>query len=103
MNFNWDKHCLASPASPLDSVFPLLILQAQPGLLRNLTVQAADPPLGYPIFSSPPLRLALIWLNATYEQLPQSRDGEEGEDSAREEEEEEPPSSDIFIVSHKST
>ncbi|XP_047499050.1 pecanex-like protein 4 [Penaeus chinensis] len=77
-------------------------IQAQPGLLRNLTVQAADPPLGYPIFSSPPLRLALIWLNATYEQLPQSRGGEEGEGSAQGDEEEEPPSN-IFTVSHKST
>ncbi|XP_064120786.1 pecanex-like protein 4, partial [Macrobrachium nipponense] len=44
-------------------------IQAQPGLLRNLTVQAADPPLGYPIFSSPPLRLAVPWLNATLQQL----------------------------------
>ncbi|XP_036061872.1 pecanex-like protein 4 isoform X3 [Onychomys torridus] len=30
-------------------------IQAHPLLLRNLTVQAADPPLGYPIFSSKPL------------------------------------------------
>ncbi|KAG7168229.1 Pecanex-like protein 4-like [Homarus americanus] len=44
-------------------------IQAQPGLLRNLTIQAADPPLGYPIFSSPPLRLAVAWLNATFEQV----------------------------------
>nr|XP_045605475.1 pecanex-like protein 4 [Procambarus clarkii] len=44
-------------------------IQAQPGLLRNLTIQAADPPLGYPIFSSPPLRLAVAWLNATYEEV----------------------------------
>ncbi|XP_068230069.1 pecanex-like protein 4 [Palaemon carinicauda] len=44
-------------------------IQAQPGLLRNLTVQAADPPLGYPIFASPPLRLAVPWLNATLQQL----------------------------------
>ncbi|KAL4656330.1 pecanex-like protein 4-like [Arapaima gigas] len=32
-------------------------IQAHPVLLRNLTVQAADPPLGYPIFSSVPLNL----------------------------------------------
>ncbi|XP_071534106.1 pecanex-like protein 4 [Panulirus ornatus] len=44
-------------------------IQAQPGLLRNLTIQAADPPLGYPIFSSPPLRLAVAWLSATFEQV----------------------------------
>ncbi|XP_069945486.1 pecanex-like protein 4 isoform X2 [Cherax quadricarinatus] len=44
-------------------------IQAQPGLLRNLTIQAADPPLGYPIFSTPPLRLAVVWLNATYEEV----------------------------------
>ena len=27
-------------------------IQAHPSLLRNLTIQAADPPLGYSIFSS---------------------------------------------------
>ena len=27
-------------------------IQAHPTILRNLTVQSADPPLGYPIFSS---------------------------------------------------
>lgn len=43
--------------------------QAHPGLLRNLTIQAADPPLGYPIFSSPPLRLAVAWLSATFQQV----------------------------------
>nr|XP_006632384.1 PREDICTED: pecanex-like protein 4 [Lepisosteus oculatus]XP_015205652.1 PREDICTED: pecanex-like protein 4 [Lepisosteus oculatus]XP_015205653.1 PREDICTED: pecanex-like protein 4 [Lepisosteus oculatus]XP_015205654.1 PREDICTED: pecanex-like protein 4 [Lepisosteus oculatus]XP_015205655.1 PREDICTED: pecanex-like protein 4 [Lepisosteus oculatus] len=32
-------------------------IQAHPVLLRNLTVQAADPPLGYPIYSSPPLHV----------------------------------------------
>ncbi|XP_066550869.1 pecanex-like protein 4 [Amia ocellicauda] len=32
-------------------------IQAHPVLLRNLTVQAADPPLGYPIHSSRPLHL----------------------------------------------
>ncbi|XP_004837506.1 pecanex-like protein 4 isoform X2 [Heterocephalus glaber] len=30
-------------------------IQAHPLLLRNLTVQAAEPPLGYPIYSSEPL------------------------------------------------
>nr|XP_004649291.2 pecanex-like protein 4 [Jaculus jaculus]XP_045010349.1 pecanex-like protein 4 [Jaculus jaculus]XP_045010350.1 pecanex-like protein 4 [Jaculus jaculus] len=34
-------------------------IQAHPLLLRNLTVQAADPPLGYPIFSSKPLTVRL--------------------------------------------
>ncbi|XP_037688527.1 pecanex-like protein 4 isoform X2 [Choloepus didactylus] len=34
-------------------------IQAQPLLLRNLTVQAADPPLGYPIYSSKPLHIHL--------------------------------------------
>ncbi|KAG8511747.1 Pecanex-like protein 4, partial [Galemys pyrenaicus] len=32
-------------------------IQAHPLLLRNLTVQAADPPLGYPIYSSKPLHI----------------------------------------------
>ena len=27
-------------------------IQAHPSLLRNLTIQAADPPLGYSVFSS---------------------------------------------------
>lgn len=27
-------------------------IQAHPVLLRNLTIQAADPPLGYPVYSS---------------------------------------------------
>ncbi|KAF0306514.1 Pecanex-like protein 4 [Amphibalanus amphitrite] len=31
-------------------------IQAHPMILRNLTVQAADPPLGYPVFSGPPVR-----------------------------------------------
>ena len=35
-------------------------IQAHPVLLRNLTVQAADPPLGYPIYSSAPLHLACL-------------------------------------------
>ncbi|KAK3580880.1 hypothetical protein CHS0354_032942 [Potamilus streckersoni] len=30
-------------------------IQAHPTILRNLTVQAADPPLGYPIYSSEPV------------------------------------------------
>ncbi|CAG5127048.1 unnamed protein product [Candidula unifasciata] len=35
-------------------------IQAQPAMLRNLTVQAADPPLGYPIYSSPPVSLPTL-------------------------------------------
>ncbi|KAJ8411731.1 hypothetical protein AAFF_G00153690 [Aldrovandia affinis] len=35
-------------------------IQAHPVLLRNLTVQAADPPLGYPIYSSTPLHLPCL-------------------------------------------
>ncbi|OPJ81336.1 pecanex-like protein 4 [Patagioenas fasciata monilis] len=35
-------------------------IQAHPILLRNLTVQAADPPLGYPIYSSELLHLPLF-------------------------------------------
>ena len=35
-------------------------IQAHPTILRNLTVQAADPPLGYPIFSSPPISIPLL-------------------------------------------
>lgn len=31
-------------------------IQAEERLLRNLTVQAADPPLGYPIFASKAIR-----------------------------------------------
>ncbi|XP_052272587.1 pecanex-like protein 4 isoform X3 [Dreissena polymorpha] len=34
-------------------------IQAHPVLLRNLTVQAADPPLGYPIYSSQPISVPL--------------------------------------------
>ncbi|XP_048218111.1 pecanex-like protein 4 isoform X2 [Perognathus longimembris pacificus] len=34
-------------------------IQAHQLLLRNLTVQAADPPLGYPVFSSKPLPIYL--------------------------------------------
>ena len=35
-------------------------IQAHPTILRNLTVQAADPPLGYPIFSSPPTTIPTL-------------------------------------------
>ncbi|XDV50470.1 hypothetical protein PO909_019524 [Leuciscus waleckii] len=35
-------------------------IQAHPVMLRNLTVQAADPPLGYPIYSSPPIHLRCL-------------------------------------------
>uniref|UniRef100_A0A8D0GZJ4 Pecanex-like protein n=1 Tax=Sphenodon punctatus TaxID=8508 RepID=A0A8D0GZJ4_SPHPU len=35
-------------------------IQAHPVLLRNLTVQAADPPLGYPVYSSEPLHVPLF-------------------------------------------
>ncbi|XP_065797927.1 pecanex-like protein 4 isoform X3 [Muntiacus reevesi] len=35
-------------------------IQAHPLLLRNLTVQAANPPLGYPIYSSKPLHIHLV-------------------------------------------
>lgn len=36
-------------------------IQAHPVVLRNLTVQAADPPLGYPIYSSKPISVPLLW------------------------------------------
>ncbi|XP_070577011.1 pecanex-like protein 4 [Ptychodera flava] len=35
-------------------------IQAHPVLLRNLTVQSADPPLGYPIYSSPPISIPTL-------------------------------------------
>lgn len=35
-------------------------IQAHPAILRNLTVQAADPPLGYSIFSSEPLSVPTL-------------------------------------------
>ncbi|KAK7104932.1 pecanex-like protein 4 [Littorina saxatilis] len=35
-------------------------IQAHPTVLRNLTVQAADPPLGYPIFSSQPISVPTL-------------------------------------------
>ncbi|XP_034623140.1 pecanex-like protein 4 [Trachemys scripta elegans] len=35
-------------------------IQAHPVLLRNLTVQAADPPLGYPVYSSASLHVPLL-------------------------------------------
>ncbi|XP_041070900.1 pecanex-like protein 4 [Carcharodon carcharias] len=35
-------------------------IQAHPVLLRNLTVQAADPPLGYPVYSSTSIHMPLF-------------------------------------------
>ena len=35
-------------------------IQAHPTILRNLTVQAADPPLGYPIYSSEPISVPVL-------------------------------------------
>ena len=35
-------------------------IQAHPSLLRNLTTQAADPPLGYPIYASPTVSLPTL-------------------------------------------
>ncbi|KAM9777706.1 pecanex-like protein 4 [Neosynchiropus ocellatus] len=35
-------------------------IQAHPFMLRNLTVQAADPPLGYPIYSTAPLHFPCL-------------------------------------------
>ncbi|KAL3873202.1 hypothetical protein ACJMK2_036347 [Sinanodonta woodiana] len=35
-------------------------IQAHPTILRNLTVQAADPPLGYPIYASEPLSVPTL-------------------------------------------
>ncbi|XP_002735175.1 pecanex-like protein 4 [Saccoglossus kowalevskii] len=35
-------------------------IQAHPVLLRNLTVQSADPPLGYPIYASPPISIPTL-------------------------------------------
>lgn len=35
-------------------------IQAHASLLRNLTTQAADPPLGYPIFASEPLFVPVL-------------------------------------------
>ncbi|XP_069772406.1 pecanex-like protein 4 [Narcine bancroftii] len=35
-------------------------IQAHPVLLRNLTVQSANPPLGYPIYSSPSMHVSLF-------------------------------------------
>lgn len=35
-------------------------IQAHPNILRNLTVQVADPPLGYPIYSSPPMSIPVL-------------------------------------------
>lgn len=36
-------------------------IQAHPTILRNLTVQAADPPLGYPIYASEPISIPILW------------------------------------------
>lgn len=35
-------------------------IQAHPTILRNLTVQAADPPLGYPIYASEPISIPIL-------------------------------------------
>ena len=35
-------------------------IQAHATLLRNLTVQAADPPLGYPVYASAPVSLPTL-------------------------------------------
>ena len=35
-------------------------IQANATLLRNLTVQAADPPLGYPIYASEPISVPTL-------------------------------------------
>ncbi|PIK43364.1 putative pecanex-like protein 4-like [Apostichopus japonicus] len=35
-------------------------IQAHPIILRNLTVQSADPPLGYPIYASPPISVPTL-------------------------------------------
>ncbi|XP_038071553.1 pecanex-like protein 4 [Patiria miniata] len=35
-------------------------IQAHPTILRNLTTQAADPPLGYPIYASPPVTIPTL-------------------------------------------
>ena len=35
-------------------------IQAHPTVLRNLTVQAADPPLGYPIYASQPVTIPTL-------------------------------------------
>ena len=35
-------------------------IQAHATMLRNLTVQAADPPLGYPIYASQPLSIPTL-------------------------------------------
>ena len=40
-------------------------IQAHPALVRNLTVQAADPPLGYPVFASAPVEERTFTLPAT--------------------------------------
>ena len=35
-------------------------MQSETALLRNLTVQAADPPLGYPVYSTEPVRVLTL-------------------------------------------
>lgn len=35
-------------------------IQAHPVILRNLTIQSADPPLGYPIYASPPISVPTL-------------------------------------------
>jgi len=35
-------------------------IQAHPTLLRNLSIQAADPPLGYPVYSSGAVSVPLV-------------------------------------------
>ena len=35
-------------------------IQAPPTLLRNLTIQAADPPLGYPVYASGVVSVPLV-------------------------------------------
>ena len=35
-------------------------IQAHASLLRNLNVQAADPPLGYPIYASEPVSVPIL-------------------------------------------
>lgn len=37
-------------------------IQAHPSLLRNLTIQAADPPLGYAVYSSAIVRCPIIYM-----------------------------------------
>ena len=34
-------------------------IQAEERILRNLTVEAADPPLGYPVYTSAPIKIRI--------------------------------------------